>query len=390
MASMATASDGASGGTTRPVDAVAHEFGDPARIVDGKHGLARFHRFQRDESHVLLERNEHDEVRARVVRHQIGVRQSPDEADPRIARGERAQCRARGTVACDHQRRVGPAPPVRPDQEIEALRPVVAACREDEFAGLVAKALEIGRMRHDLDCRAGRKIPLAPRDGLRDGEMAAHRALRKADPVERMDERPGQWSGERDQAFHCVRRNARVGAQRIHLAEDVRQRDAVQRGPLQQLPEPPGGARQMARAQREFGGVGVVQAPQRVLEIHDVVLVRDHPRRILGRDHHVEAGEIERREFPVALRDLPEIALRRRQRDEFHRVPGVAVDIRRQARPEPFRAAGRERHRARGDQRDSHGPMETLASMSGSCATPVKKVSVPRTTSNTRALSHQS
>ena len=188
----------------------------------------------------------------------------------------------------------------------------------------------------------------------------------------------------------CGFRNPLVGSQRLQSCPQFRQRRSIQRRLLQQIPQRFHRTRQLAGILREVSRIGIVQAAQRVLQIDDMVFVRDHPRRVLGGNHQVEVSEIEQRELLVATHDLPEIALRRRQLDQLQRMFRMAIDVGRQSPPEPFGAAGREWHRARGDQRDSHGPTEILASTPGICATPVKNASLLRTTSNTSAVSHQS
>ena len=255
------------------VDAVAHEFRHPARVAHGQHRLAGLHRFERDEPHVLLERNEDDEVRARVMRDQFIVGEAAGEADPRIAFGKRVQRRRLRALACDHQRGARPAAAIRLDQQVQALGAVESAGREHELAALPAEAFEIGGMRNDLDVGAGRKVVRALRHRLRDREIAPDRTGHETDPVERVHDGARERAGKREQRVPVVLGDVAARPQRVEPLEQLRQRGAIELWRLQQIPQRLQRRRQLARVLRKIFGVGVVQAAQPMLQVDDVVVV---------------------------------------------------------------------------------------------------------------------
>ena len=182
---------------------------------------------------------------------------------------------------------------VRLDQQIQALRPVEPARREDEFAGLLA-----GSPRD----RTG-AAPPRPRRRAESSLRAAPRCSRSRNSGEPRlppgrsgpahGRAPARAVPERRPASSLTLvRDARVGAQRL---------PAARTGPAARCGRAPAAAADPTAAQRNpaaragadgrSSGIRVVQAPQRVLQVHDMVVVRHHPRRVLGGDHHVEVVE---------------------------------------------------------------------------------------------------
>ena len=105
----------------------------------------------------------------------------------------------------------------------------------------------------------------------------------------------------------------------------------------------------------QSGRVGVVQAAQGVLEIDVVVVVADHPGRVLGGDEQVEVGEVQFGEAAVAGHDFGKVALGRGYLEEFHLVAGVAAKGIEQAPPEALGATHGVGNGGGCDDADFHG-----------------------------------
>ena len=101
--------------------------------------------------------------------------------------------------------------------------------------------------------------------------------------------------------------------------------------------------------------VGVVQAAQGVLQIDHMVVVRHHPGRILGADHHVEMRKVELAERLIRLHYLGKGLLRARQLDQFHRTARVSGKSPVQAQPELLCPPYLKRDRRWGDYGDGGG-----------------------------------
>src|SRR5947209_4626349 len=86
----------------------------------------------------------------------------------------------------------------------------------------------------------------------------------------------------------------------------------------------------------------VIESPQSMLHVADVMRVRDHPCRVFRADHEVEISEIEVEQALVAVDELPECVLANWYFDQLSLVGAVFVDLPEKSPPQLLRTADRE------------------------------------------------
>ena len=221
------------------VDAVADELGDAARIVcTVSTGLPDFIASSVMSPMSSWYGNEGDEVRARVMRQQLVVGQPSDEADPRIAL---APVRAGASPA-------GPSPAITSGTSVRHRR-YAANSRSRRFApsrrlavktnspGSSPEALEVGRMRHDLDRCAGRKVVrrAAPRSARSRSNGAPMDRRVRCDPARGRRARasgPGNATSCSPSRLSGIRRSARSESSAPNSSGSAERSSC---GPLQQV-----------------------------------------------------------------------------------------------------------------------------------------------------------
>jgi hypothetical protein len=213
----------------------------------------------------------------------------------------------------------------------------------------------------DRNVGAPREVVVAAGDRRRQSDRARHRLRAAADPIEKLHDLADQRSGQGEQL--C--RQGGASPQRLQPFEALGQQRSLGARALEQLDERPHLAIVGLTARWPARRIGVVEATQRMQEVTNVAWVLDHPGWIFAADHDVVAGDVELGPAPVAVNDLPEVALRRRQLDQVSVMRGATVEMLEQAPPEILGPADRERYRARGDDRDVHALADSL---SAACA----------------------
>ena len=297
-------------------DAVLDELERAAGVGGGDHGLGAGHGLDRDEAVVLVQRHEGHGERAGVEARQHLVAHEAEELDPRVAARDLAQPRLLGAGAGDLEAHVRLHVRHGAHDELDALRPVEAARREEVVVGALGEPLQVRRVVRDDRRNAGREVARAAGDVARDGGVARDRRAREADAVEVVHHLAGERAGEGERAG----RQVAARGQGEELVEEAVEPVAAPRLLAHRGAQPPDRG-----VERRLGAVGrrvpgVVEPAQPVLQVADVARVGGHPGRVLRRDHDVEAAEVEGRERGVAPHERDEVALRARQLHEVGHV----------------------------------------------------------------------
>ena len=258
----------------------------------------------------------------------------------------------RGAAAGDPQLDLRADQPHRADQQVDALRVVEPRGREQPAPALVrAEPGEPGRRVRDEHVGAGREVAVTPGHRGRDRAEAGDRVGGEGDAVEELHELADERAGEREQ----VLAHAGRAAQRRHAREELGQRIARSHVLLHERAQLDHRRRRIRIVRREMHHViGVVEAPQAVQHVDDVVRMADHPGGVLGRHHEVEAGQVELGEPPVGVDEIPELELRARQLDQLSLMGRVLVEMILQPPPQVLRSTDHVRDRAGRDDGDVH------------------------------------
>jgi hypothetical protein len=180
---------------------VADQLGDAARVVAGQHRSGRQHRLEGDVAQVLLLGDGDDGRGLAIAPGQLPVVERALDGDAGVPGRQPLQPAPLGTGPHDAQVHVGRRHVGHGrDGQVVPLDRFQPTHRQqaDPAAGVRQGArprIQAGRWVHDADPDAGREVP-GPLGHLpRDGEMVPDPSGVQRDPVQEVDDRPGERSG---------------------------------------------------------------------------------------------------------------------------------------------------------------------------------------------------